>query len=275
MNSDVEGAMGWLWETEETERRRRSGLMLVVLGGLAPVVAVAGVAGAMLLLKAAPAPAEIGATADVDCASALCHPATAAAIVPKAAPAVEETPVSTGSLERRTARPSSKIVKAPAPATPEAAGPPVPPASESAPAGPAPVAKPLVVSQPAAEPRAEVAPPKPPATERAARPAPREAVAREKPVKLARPAKRVAESRRAAEPASVAKRTREATTARPRLREAGDAWARYQPSTPETVALPDGRRIFVRGVASGAFGTSNAYRASQWRITTYRDSIDW
>ena len=53
--------MSWLWETERDERPRSSGLRLVLLGGLAPLVVIGAVAGVMLASPGATGGAGVAA----------------------------------------------------------------------------------------------------------------------------------------------------------------------------------------------------------------------
>jgi hypothetical protein len=300
----VEGAMGWLWESEREERPRRSGLRLPVLSGLASLAVAAGV----FLVGGKGADHAGAPAAQLDCTSprntwrAACRLATAEASIPAVSETAEEAPKATGTLSpkmtartvsAKTARASSKLVK-PETAAPEGAQKPVeetshiqpeeqplpartmaaldnPPKAELAtPSSPEPrvVQKASLPSQ-AAPKRVERAPRREPATaERAP----------EEPAKLARHrAKRVAAVARAepSRPAPQAMKP-ESRPARPRVRGTGEDFAGFRRPDAGTVALPDGRRAFVERSPREAFAVGrDAYRASQWKVTTYRDPIDW
>src|SRR5215213_8406026 len=111
--------MGWLWETERDERPRSSGLRFVVLGGLAPLVVIAAVAGVMLAGPGATGRTGVSAEAQtLDCAlprNAWRSSCQTAAVAGPAAPApaltVDESPPATGALSRKTVRASTRPAK--------------------------------------------------------------------------------------------------------------------------------------------------------------------
>ena len=111
--------MSWLWETERDERPRSSGLRLVLLGGFAPLMVIAAVAGVMLASPGATGRAGVAAEAQtLDCAlprnawRSSCQSAAAAGpAAPASAPTVDESSSATGALPRKTGRASTKAAK--------------------------------------------------------------------------------------------------------------------------------------------------------------------
>ncbi|HEX8665739.1 MAG TPA: hypothetical protein VF744_17115 [Beijerinckiaceae bacterium] len=298
--------MGWLWESEREERPRRSGLKFMALGGLA---AVAGAAGFFLIGSKGPDPAAPAVAAQLDCASprnawrAACRPATAEASMPAVSETAEEAPKATGALfpkttakaaPARTARASSKPAK-PDVVAPETAQKPLEEASRAEPEEqPLPARTTAVLdnrpkAEPAAPPRPEPwvvqkasAPPQA-APERIARPPRREPAAAERaaeePARLARHRAKPVVAARAEPPRptpQAMKPAPESRPAHPRVRDTGEGFAGFRRPGAETVALSDGRRVFVERGPREAFAAGrDAYRASQWKVTTYRDPIDW
>jgi hypothetical protein len=289
--------MRWLWETGREKRPRRSGLRLAAAG-----LVVAGATGVMLSRDKAPDPAAAPAAQPLDCASprnawrSVCRPATAAEVTAPALPAaLEEAPRTTGTLAAktasgRTARTSSKPAKPDPAATDGSEAPPATPAEEvrtaaepgdrPAPAGTTAALDPPPKTEPATLPAPE------PRTVQKASPAPQAAprrIARAAPVlvesaegrpKLARHhAKRVAAAARIEPSRPALQATKPALEnrppARPRVRDAGETFVRFRQSGADTVALADGRRVFVERAGR------DAYRISQWKVTTWRDPIDW
>jgi hypothetical protein len=245
--------MGWLWETERDERPRSSGLRLVLLGGLAPLMVIAAVAGVMLASPGATGGAGVAAEAQtLDCAlprnawRSSCQ--TAAAAGP-AAPArvltVDESPPATGALSRKTARASTK------PAKPDSVAAALPlsalPETETAPAPLA--AVPEAEMTPKPEMAAEALPARQP-TKKAA-PQPEPARAADTPARLARyrvkpvaaAATRVEQPRPAPAAAKVLAQAKPAL--RPRVRQAVEAWTRLPPASRDTVALQDRGRVYA------------------------------
>jgi hypothetical protein len=285
--------MGWLWESEPEEQPRRSGLRLVLLGGLASLTAVVGV---LLISGKGADPAAPTSAAQLDCASprdawrAACRPAIAEALVPVMSAATEEAPKTTDALSAkmtakttavRTARASSKPAKpdtvpvmAQLPVEEvsrlQSEGQPLP-ARATTPDGLPSKAESAAPSLPEPRMTQHAAPPPQAASQRIGRAVRREPTAMErgeKPAKLARHrAKRIVVTARD-EPyrpsLQAEKSVPESRPAYPR--------ARFRQPGTDPVALPDGRRVFV---AHGSAGGRDAYRASQWKVTTYRDSIDW
>ena len=245
--------MSWLWETERDERPRSSGLRLVLLGGLAPLVVIAAVTGVMLASPGATGRAGVAAEAQtLDCPlprnawRTSCQ--TAAAAGP-AAPApvltVDESPPATGALSRKTARASTKPAKpdSVAAALPLSA----PPEPETARAHLAAVPEAEMTSKP--EMAAEVLPARQPIKKAAPQPEPARAAdtparlarLRVKPVAMA--ATGVEQSRPAPRAAKVLAQDKPAP--RPRVRQAVEAWTRLPPASRDTVALQDGRRVYA------------------------------
>ncbi|MFL4988248.1 MAG: hypothetical protein ACJ8C0_07825 [Microvirga sp.] len=250
--------MSWLWETERDERPRSSGLRLVLLGGLAPLVVIGAVAGVMLAGPGATGRAGVAAEAQtLDCAlprnawRSSCQ--TAAAAGP-AAPApvltVDESPPATGAVSRKTARASTR------PAKPDAVAAALPlsalPETETAPAPLAAVPeaemtpKPEMAAEalPARQPAMKAAPQ--PESPRAANTPARLARSRVKPVAMV--ATGVEQPRPAPAAAKIAALAKPAP--RPRVRQAVEAWTRLPSASRDTVALRAAPREPAAGSAA-------------------------
>ncbi|MFL5146974.1 MAG: hypothetical protein ACJ8DN_02365 [Microvirga sp.] len=250
--------MSWLWETERDERPRSSGLRLVLLGGLAPLVVIGAVAGVMLASPGATGGAGVAAEVQtLDCAlprnawRSSCQ--TAAAAGP-AAPApvltVDESPPATGAVSRKTARASTR------PAKPDAVAAALPlsalPETETAPAPLAAVPeaemtpKPEMAAEalPARQPAMKAAPQ--PESPRAANTPARLARSRVKPVAMV--ATGVEQPRPAPAAAKVAALAKPAP--RPRVRQAVEAWTRLPSASRDTVALRAAPREPAAGSAA-------------------------
>ena len=243
--------MGWLWETERDERPRSSGLRFVLLGGLAPLVVIGAVAGVMLASPGATGRAGVTAEAQtLDCAlprnawRSSCQTAAAAGpAAPASALTVHESPPATGALLRKTGRASTKAAKSDsvAAALPLSAL----PEPETAPAQLA--AVPEAEMTPKPEMAAEALPARQPINRAASLPEP--ARAADTPARLARHRVKPVAVARVEQPPpapAAAKVLAQAKPApRPRVRQAVEAGTRLPPASRDTVALQDGRRVYV------------------------------
>ena len=245
--------MSWLWETERDERPRSSGLRLVLLGGFAPLMVIAAVAGVMLASPGAAGRAGVAAEAQtLDCAlprnawRSSCQSAAAAGpAAPASAPTVDESSSATGALPRKTGRASTKAAK------PDSVAAALPlsalPEPETAPAPLA--AVPEAEMAPKPEMAAEAIPARQPTKKAAPQPEPAHAadtparLARHRVKRVAAAATRVEQSRPAPAAAKVPALAKSAP--RPRVRQAVEAWTRLPPASRDTVALQDGRRVYA------------------------------
>jgi len=258
--------MGWLWETERDERPRSSRLRFFLLGGLAPLVVIGAFAGVMLASPGATGRAGVTAEAQtLDCAlprnawRSSCQTAAAAGpAAPASALVVDESPPVTGALPRKTARASTK------PAKPDSVAAALPlsalPEPETAPAHLAAVPEAEITPKP--EMAAEALPARQPTKKAASQP--ERARAADTPARLARhrvkpvavAATGVEQPRPAPAAAKVLAQAKPAP--RPRVRQAVDAWTRLPPASGATVALQDGRRVYVDPAAPREFAAAPA-----------------